>query len=498
MHKVNLFHGIAVIIDDEINTAGSGIRVIQEQIEEEGCPVIAAVKIPDKTILDRFRGASFFVVDWNMVGDAVAGASAASPPSAPEELVKRNAAEVIDFLKELKKVRFAPVFLFTQESPEYVESQLKSHQELYDPDGSSHIFVASKAEVQEKGVFAVLTKYLDEAPSAYVLKCWERGYERAKNALFIDFFGKSIRWPVILWKTFKEDGLNPSLELGEVIGRNLLSRMTPFDFDLSSFEGDLRDLETNEESYRMMLLKVLEGERFLPEERLHQDSVGPGDIFKSNDTYFINIRPDCDCIAREKGKQDRVELYLLRGKVLNDAEVAKIYDRRLGLLLEKDNEANIFGMIDGKTLRFKFRKMEIKPWSQLKGKRVGRLLPPFLTRMQQRYSAYLQRPGLTRVPHEAVRVIENEIEVATVQATATQAISVAEVSVVAAPSTVQAEIEAGKEPAALQAEPPAKGPTQGTSPVSAAPSIVVGEPEIDRKSTTPPVEPLTKDPPQTK
>lgn len=30
--------------------------------------------------------------------------------------------------------------------------------------------------------------------------------------------------------------------------------------------------------------------------------------------------------------------------------------------------------------------------------RVGRLLPPFVTRVQQRYASYLQRPGMPRIP----------------------------------------------------------------------------------------------------
>jgi len=37
--------------------------------------------------------------------------------------------------------------------------------------------------------------------------------------------------------------------------------------------------------------------------------------------------------------------------------------------------------------------------------RIGRLLPPYLTRLQQRYSAYLQRPGLSRIPRAALPVI---------------------------------------------------------------------------------------------
>lgn len=411
MPDAKLFHGIAVVIDDEINEPTSEIAIIRAHIEKGGCPVVASETIPERGGLAGYRGASFFVVDWNMYGAALAGPSGVPEATPTAELRKKNAADVIGFLQELKKVRFAPVFLFTQQSIiDDVKHELGKNPDLCDSQGRSHIFVMSKAEVLKRGVFVVLSEYLSQTPSAYVLKCWEREYERAKGELFLDFSGKSVLWPVILWKTFKEDGLNPSLELGELIGRNLLSRMTPFDFDLTSFEDGSTELERDKESYRKMLLKVLEGERFLPNGRLHQDSIGPGDIFKLNDTYYINIRPDCDCIARQTDKQDRVELYLLKGRELTEEEVAKIYDKRLGLALEKDNEATIFGMKDGTTYSFKFKRMQIKPWGQLKDKRVGRLLPPFVTRLQQRYSAYLQRPGLTRVPKQAVRLAENASE----------------------------------------------------------------------------------------
>lgn len=77
------------------------------------------------------------------------------------------------------------------------------------------------------------------------------------------------------------------------------------------------------------------------------------------------------------------------------------YNPKYGLIPEQENEAVVFPVYDGKALCFKFRKLYTQKWQELKGKRVGRLLPPFLTRLQQRYSSYLQRPGLSRLPNAA-------------------------------------------------------------------------------------------------
>jgi len=247
----------------------------------------------------------------------------------------------------------------------------------------------------------VLGEAIQGAPSAYVLKVWEREYERAKNDLFLDFYTNSVVWPLIFWKSFKDDGVPPSVELGSLIGRNLLSRMTPFEFDLDPFvETGLKSLEGEPERYRNIVGKVLEGEIFLKAERLHADSIAPGDIFRDDGHYWVNIRPECDCVARTGESQDSTDLYLLRGDKQSSGQM--IYDDRYGAMVDRDTETVVFPIYDGKSVAFQFRDLFVKSWGDYKEKRIGRLLPPSLTRLQQRYAAYSQRPGLTRIPKEAI------------------------------------------------------------------------------------------------
>ena len=401
MPDPTLFHGIAVVIDDEIADLNSGIHAIQSQIEQQGCSVIGMADLPGAAKLSNLKAASFFVVDWNLYAAPIGEGLGAGTSVIPANLKKENARRVIEFLKNLKQVRFAPVFIFTAGPADEVTDLLKKHSDLYDENAPSHIFVKTKDEVLEKGVFNVLAESLQQTPSAYVLKIWERQYEQAKNKLFLDFYGNSVLWPLILWKTFEDDGLPPSVELGNLIGRNLLSRMTPFLFDLNSFDHGVLDvLEGDHQSYKKILKKVLEGERFLPGDQLHLESAAPGDVFKNGKHYLVNIRPDCDCVARAATEQDAIQLYLLEGSKLSSGQVQ--YDAKHGLLLERDTEAIIFPMNNGATVSFRFKDLHIQTWGEIKGQRIGRLLPPFLTRLQQRYSAYLQRPGLTRVPEAAL------------------------------------------------------------------------------------------------
>jgi hypothetical protein len=396
----SLFHGIVVVIDDEIEDPRSEIHAIQTQIEGAGCSVVGMKDIPEGPKLENLRAASFFVVDWNLSGVSLGEDLGSGVSPLPPRVKIENEKRVTDFLQRLQQVRFAPVFIFTAQPIDEVIGSLKKHPDLYDESAPSHIFVKTKNEVRDSGVFKVLEDALQRAPSAYVLKVWEREYERAKNELFLDFYTKSVVWPLIFWKTFEDDGVPPSVELGNLIGRNLLSRMTPFKFDLDSFKELVKSFEANPEKYRDILIKVLEGEIFLSKERLHSDSIAPGDIFRDGGHYWVNIRADCDCIARAGEPQDAVSLYLLKGDKLSPGQVK--YDPQYGAMREQDTETVIFPIHDGKSVAFQFRELSVKSWGEYKEKRIGRLLPPFLTRLQQRYSAYSQRPGLTRVPKEAI------------------------------------------------------------------------------------------------
>ena len=401
MPDPTLFHGIAVIIDDEIEDAGAGILELKTQIEAAGCHVVSMSKLPEGASIANLREVSFFILDWNLYGRSLRGAEGEPPVAAPPALIRQNATRAIDFLKKIQQVCVAPVFIFTNEDVTEVEDELKNHAELRNDGDPSHILVKRKTEVRDAGIFEVLATWMKEAPSVYVLKRWERAYSSAKNELFLDFYAKSVQWPLVLWKTYKEDGIAPSAELGSLIARNLLSRMTPFDFELAPFDGLLQVLEADETKNHITVLRVLEGERFLPKKRLHGDALAPGDVFKKGGDYYINIRPDCDCIARDDEVQAQIKAYLLKGGKITNAKVRERISNKYGHMSESDTESVVFGMTGGATVSFQFAELLVEESGGWMASRIGRLLPPYLTRLQQRYAAYLQRPGLSRIPKAA-------------------------------------------------------------------------------------------------
>lgn len=395
-----LFNGIAVVIDDEVEEPNSSITKIIEQIRAAGGHVVTLKELPDdEADLSQFAGASFFIMDWQLEPTLIADdAGVLQGADIGATLEKENNKRKLEFIKRLSQSRLAPVFIFTDGKKYRVTNVLKSDPTLYVENRANHIFVAWKSDVITQGVFSVLSEWVQKTPSALVLKAWERDYEQAKNAMFLELYTKTVDWPVMLWKTFKDDGLAASDELGRLITRIIFSRMTPFDLDLEPLLP-LLGKDGNEEAYRNKLLDVLESERFVLAPALHANSVAPGDVFKAagSDDYYINIRPDCDCVARDG---QPLELYLLKGS--RQSNPAKMISLEHGTLQENEAQAAVFCMYQGKTITFGLKEIYLRKWDEIKTDRIGRLLPPFLTRLQQRYASYLQRPGLPKIPKEAI------------------------------------------------------------------------------------------------
>jgi hypothetical protein len=401
MIESKLFSGIAVLIDDQVEDGQSGIGRIRQAILASGSHVIAMSKAPTERQIGTLSAISYFVVDWNLepvaatktpVVPAGDQGEIPAPVILPKRLEAENTKRTLALLENLRKKRVAPIFIFTDESVESVKAELEA---LHLAPGS-HFLVKTKSEVLEKGIDAVLTEWIRTSPAAYVLMQWEHEYEKAKQDFFLDFYARSVEWPLILWKTFEEDGAQPSEELGRVIHRNIQSRMTPFDFELQGFKETSEDHKSLE--YKDAVLKVLEGERFIVASKLHASSIAPGDVFKIKDAYYLNVRPECDCIVRGEADSDELELYLLRGSKLSSGQKAGAEDPKFGLMRERDTQSIMYPMDGDRAVMFQFNSLHFKRWSELKDARIGRILSPHLTRIQERFAAYMQRPGISRYP----------------------------------------------------------------------------------------------------
>lgn len=397
MPTSNLFNGIAVVIDDEIEDREANINNLIYQIHEKNMPYITYPNIPDDEIIDHLEGISFLLFDWKFQTQDLTDAIL-DGVSVPSVITEAGVSENIEFLKKIKERYFCPIFIFTNEVNDTVISALHDSG-LYHHDKPNFIFVKNKSELNEN-LFETIEEWAKKMPSIYVLKTWEREHNKAINRLFHDFYNFGPSWPKILWDNYKADDVNPSKELGKVINRNIHTRMAPFSFDETILNNS--EVVQNDE-----VIKVLEGERFIRSDQLYDGEITTGDLFYGtkneggNEWYWLNVRAQCDLL-----RSSNPDIYCLRGKIITPSELKEkgvpFVD---GQFIEKVHHV-IVGCIDnGKIVEFSFREFFPIKWNKMKEKRIGRILPPHIIHIQQRYGLYLQRQGLPRTPE--IAIIEN-------------------------------------------------------------------------------------------
>jgi hypothetical protein len=389
-----LFSGVAVVIDDQANLkTDRHLEAIIDTIHASGGLAIIHTALPKNDDLSNYSNVSFVMMDWDLTPPGTT-----IPSETRRELYEAN----VEFIRALGAHRHTPVVIFTNEALEDVTDVLNAHDDMRAHLASGRLLLRDKAAVGDK-IYEVLNQWANEIPSVLALKTWEQQSVRALNELFIDLHDRSPHWPVMLWETYNQDGPAPADELGKLITRLVASRMDRIELDLSRFVDEIdAQFAGNADEYERTLKSVQEGERVLDATRLDAQSSAPGDFFQRPEataSVYINIRPECDAIKREG--RSMPDLYLLKGQLVDQSKIQINADH--GQILDRDDQFTVYAMLNGASYRFGFKDLTIKSWKEMAAHRKGRLLPPFATRLQQKYAAYLQRSGLPTIP----RVLRN-------------------------------------------------------------------------------------------
>ena len=390
MELKDLLSGIAVVIDDKIEEDRGEdpdrILEIVNQLEQgRNLPFYKAIKIPPKdTWPNLLQAASFILLDWKLW------------PTAASQLERAGIEKNIEFIKQAKDY-FVPVLIFTNEDPEDIKSELPHDVYQEETAEKSFVFVQQKKELlhgDELGLSAI-EQWIKKNASVYALKTWERVFHVAKKDLFSSMYARSPDWPKVFWEAYGDDGVDPSSSLTHLINDNLRGRMRTDAFEAEILGAAPPKVPQDE-------LRELIGEISF-QDAVPANEIRCGDLFQpSEKRYLLNIRPDCDCVPRGGQPIDRVELYCIEGEAMSDEELKGSYQGRLGQFEEHVGESIAFSVHERKSVRFRFKKLRIKRFAEIKDHRIGRLLHPYLTRIQQRYALYLQRQGLPRIPEAAV------------------------------------------------------------------------------------------------
>jgi len=384
-----LFSGIGVVIDETIfakDETPNGIKKIVNSLKNKNVPMLMYDELPDD-LIPQLHSISFLILDWNLSGVR----------PIPEATINDN----IVFLKKMHEVCYAPIFIFSDEDPNDIEAALDTNG--FDRE-KEPIFIRKKNAVDTaEKLFQEIENWVKKRPPVYVLKEWERVTRDAKKKMLWALVEAHPSWPKILMDTIKKDGGDQQIELIEMLQNNLNYRVVYPNLDTNLIKQQKTDGITKE-----VLRKILECERFIPTESLPKHPFA-GDVYIINGKYHLNIRPDCD-IIRDADKYNK-DMYLLEGEIVDETKINAEVDDCItfdsGEFIEKNNCCFI-AFIKGKIMQFNLRELNISHWNDIKDKRIGRLLPPYITRVQQKYAHYIQRQGLPSIPKQAIKVEKND------------------------------------------------------------------------------------------
>ncbi len=399
MDTSELLSGIAVVIDDTIASVpdttadpSSGQDLIWQIVgwfeTEWKMPFVKQASLPkSSTWPNLLRSASFVLLDWRLWGKG------------GDELKLSMIQDIMEFLKVARE-NLVPVFILTNENPEDVKMELNQlPKDIYNEEAaeSNFVFVVRKSELWSDSAvdIAKLREWVYGNASVYALKTWHRVLDGAKTELFQAMCRCSVNWPRVFWESYRADGAEPSTSLTNLITDSMQGRMR-----INAFEEEHLGISAGQVSADEIRQLIAETS-FRVNSVLPEAEVRCGDLYAgSRQRYWLNLRPDCDCIPRNGGDVGDVELYCIEGKRLRPSDLQSKFHN--GHFLERVSEAVVFGVHDGHSIQFQFNRLRVFKYSDVKAKRIGRLLHPYVTRVQQRYALYTQRQALPRIPDTAV------------------------------------------------------------------------------------------------
>ena len=386
---MSLLQGPVVFIDDEVFDKAKPAYELAQQIRATGRPIAEYGELPPDEHSEHWRSIAFLVLDW----DLVPGSPGASGGSTLSAFARTS---MFGWLERFVQNVFCPIFIISAEDVADIERQIDENDSLRRLRETGRIRVFSKYDLMED-LFQYLENWIASRPALAALNIWENENEFAKNRLFQDMDQMAPDWPGYVWKSAEKDGIDPSYELASVISANLLHRMDTLRFDVESireFRGEL----TGE-----AMRRVIQGRTTLPGERLYPTMILPGDLFEDSEdgVVWVNVTPACHTvISRSQGSNEgvpgEVDLNLVRGQRLDRPTSKSAFGKQ-----KKEHDGSngmlVHVLLGDEPYAFSFKSRRMAKWSEVSDQRVGRLLPPYITLLQQRHAAFLMNEGLPRV-----------------------------------------------------------------------------------------------------
>lgn len=386
-----LCKGPVVVIDDQVEHEQNIKRLVRE-IEDKNLPVLTYDSIEEaRNKLQRLMFSNFIILDWRMIEGAE---TVTEGVQIGAEAVATAEVEVIEFIKELKRICLAPIFIFSAFNKDEIISRLKAENII--TEDRNYVFVETKqALCQRKGrVFSKINKWIKDSPHIYLSKCWTNEWIAKNNMVFWELYELNPDWPSVFYKSFKDDGEDPILALRDTLFNLIFSEIDVSGIDTSLVSKKPRTI--NLESLKRLYKRLV----YIDNEDIRKN-IRPGDIYKREEEqrvrYYLNIRPECDTVKRKE--DDDPCLYLLEGHSVKQRDIKDRFKGKYGIV-PWENEIIMLNLDGNDIVQFLKKNLIVKLCSEMTDDytKICRVVPPFISQIRQSYTSYLSRFGIPSYP----------------------------------------------------------------------------------------------------
>ena len=404
---LDVIRGAAVVIDDRIGQE-SDVDDLLKQLSDSSVPTVKLSKLPPLESLAHWKQFSLLVMDWALtdVGDDERDIKlppgVAVPPGLSADIVDRNVA----FIAALIEQTTMPVFIATNEPVDAVNAALREAFGGAFLTYGERVHVFSKSELRPN-LFETIGAWIASRPALQVLDAWRSSYVAAEIDVFHQFSRAQRDWVASVQRAATADDADIRVALRDLIGANVLNRIGPLHVQLGVVAED--DALDDADSLR----RVLHYGAVVPNSSLAESEVSTGDLFVSDSAtepfakISILLTPECDLTLRDK-KWRFTTLTAVRS-----AREAKASKNRAQAAWKWSKSREMYLTVNLLTEDCVEYDVAVNEWSSEivipqtaedefviwpGHRRIGRLLSPYSTFLQQSFAQVAIRKGMPRLP----------------------------------------------------------------------------------------------------
>ncbi len=408
---LDVVRGAAVVIDDRIGQE-TDIDDLLKQLDEESVPTVRLKRLPPPEVLVHWKQFALIVMDWALT-DADEDSEIEIPKGVPvpstlsQEVIDRN----IAFVTALLEQTALPVFIATNESVDEVNATLRDAFGTSLPSYEERVHVFSKSELKPN-LFQTIGRWIASRPALQVLDAWRKAYVAAEIDVFHQFSRAQHDWVASIQRAANADETDIQVMLRDLIAANVLNRIGPLEVALEdvAVDGALEDAAA--------LRRVLHYSAVVPDSSLAASEVGTGDLFVPDDatepfeSISILLTPECDLTLRDETWRFTT---LIAKREPRETKESK--NRAKGAWKPSSRELHLtVNLLTEDCVEYD---VAVNEWSsetvtptKTEGafvtwpghKRIGRLLPPYATFLQQTFAQVAIRKGIPQLPADLYAV----------------------------------------------------------------------------------------------